>query len=282
MRTDGRTIRQIDIGKGDGAAGMIGRRGIAGHADQFDKAIAGRGDGRDVVGTLNGHRQRQRDDDDAAMAVVDGGVIGQDQRFAGGDEVEIGVGDVIRPRHRAVVGVARRRCQGQHRGERVLLRRRQRQRRAIGRGVDVIREWRGYRRPVGQVDISERNDALGMTDRRIAGSDQFDNGRTRRSRRRQVVGSGNRDRERSEHDRVVFAVIGIDPRHVDQGQRLACGEEVEGPVPDAVGPGAVANIGVAGVLDHLERYLHRFYGRQLLQRQRRRDDDVLLRVAVDV
>ena len=97
---------------------------------------------------------------------------------------------------------------------------------------------------------------------------------------RQIVGAGDRDRERLEDDRVVFAVIGVDPRHVGEGQRLAGGEEIECVVGDAVGPGGSAEIGVVGVRHHRERYLDRFDRRELFQRQRRCEDDVLLRVPI--
>ena len=174
IRADRRAIRQVDVGKGDGPAGVIGVGKVG--AGELRKTVTGGRDLRNVVGAVDGDRHRQRCGDDAAVMVVDEGGVGQDQGFAGGDEVEIAVGDVIRPRHRAVMGIAGGGCQRQRRLERVLLRRRQCQRRAVGRGVDIVRERRGHRRPVGQIGIGERNHALGVIDPRIVGAEQFDKG----------------------------------------------------------------------------------------------------------
>ena len=49
--------------------------------------------------------------DKAAVVVVDRGGVGQRQRFAVREEIELAVGNVIGPAHRTVVGIAAGRCQ---------------------------------------------------------------------------------------------------------------------------------------------------------------------------
>ena len=76
-------------------------------------------------------------------------------------------------------------------------------------------------------------------------------------------------------DLDVRREIVVDLRHVGQCQRLAGGEEIEGAVGDAVGPGCRAVVDVGGVLHHDERHFDRLDRGDLLCRQRRRDFGVL-------
>ena len=59
---------------------------------------------RRVIGAGDGDRDRFGDE--AAMMVVDRGGVGQRQRFAGREEIELVVGNVIGPAHRTGVGIA--------------------------------------------------------------------------------------------------------------------------------------------------------------------------------
>ena len=70
-----------------------------------------RGECRRVIGAGDGDSDRLRDE--AAMVVVDRGGVGQRQRFAVREEIELVVGDVIGPVHRTAVGIAtgQRQCQ---------------------------------------------------------------------------------------------------------------------------------------------------------------------------
>ena len=88
---------------------------------------------------------------------------------------------------------------------------------------------------------------------------------------RHVIGAGDRYRELEFGDQIARQVIVIDKRVVGQRQRLALGEEVEGTVGDAVGPGCRAEVAVTGRGDHGEFGFHRRDVRELLGAQRRRD-----------
>ena len=81
------------------------RRGIGELAREFG------GQRRRVIGAGDGDRDRLGDE--AAMVVVDRGGVGQRQRFAVREEIELVVGDVIGPAHRTAVGIAAGRRQRQ-------------------------------------------------------------------------------------------------------------------------------------------------------------------------
>ena len=177
------------------------------------------------------------------MAVVDGRDVGQRQRLADREEVELAVGDVVRPGRRAVVGIGPRR-QRQCCLKGGLLRRRQRQHGdAVGRLVAVARERRGDDRPVAEVDVGKGDAAAGMVGGGIAGAGLLGEAvAAGRDRGRRVVGAGDGDRDRLGDD-AAMAVV--DLRRVGQRQDLADRQEIERAIGDAVGPGRRTVVGIA-------------------------------------
>ena len=145
-----RCIGQVEIGKGDRTT--VGQRRAFGDAhrdidDRDDRGIVGAGDGdRHILGI------------GAAVAVIDGDGVDDRDRLAGGEEVELGLGDGVIPVDGAVVGVAGIRTDGEGILDRGLLCGRQGQRRGHRLG-DLTR-----RRRIGQVEIG-KGDRTGIIQR---------------------------------------------------------------------------------------------------------------------
>ena len=96
---------------------------------------------------------------------------------------------------------------------------------------------------------------------------------------RNVVGAGDRDRERHRRLQIERRVIAVDQRGIGQRQLLAGGKEVESVVGDEVGPGRRTDVCVAGVLHDDQVNFGRLDIRQL-QRIQRRFDVFAVRVLV--
>ena len=235
---DGHIMRvaQVDIRECDRARRGVRCRRATGIGRFSDRAgLRATGDGRRNVGAGDAG---DRDGDvlrrGAAMMVVDLYRIGQRYLLAGGEVVEI----VIRRRERPV-SRTRHAAGG-------IAQRGQRQPAQLSGGVGKAGHHPrradpgdGHVMPVAQVDIREcdrarrsircrRANRISSRDRtglRAAGDD------------RRIVSTGDRDGEGLDRQFVVQREIVVDLRNVGQRQRLAGGEEIEGAVGDAVGPG---------------------------------------------
>ena len=119
---------------------------------------------------------------------------------------------------------------------------------------------------VGQIDVLERQrsrgrilgsgDGVRIQERQIPAGYVFAARKCDRRRRtgdhRGVVAAGDRDRDRYDRRFVKRRVVVVDPHVVGQRQCFAGGQEIERVVRQAVGPGRIAVVVVAGTRDHDE------------------------------